>query len=257
MPRASFFAVLFFLLFHSVIGGAEESLTLPFKLNPQFEKYLSLLAEPGFLVAILENENVKFRDIERFEMKGKGELKIIRSVPEPLKYIDIHFLGRTPQGLRYRVGALWNLKLFEKLSGASVEIITKDIKEGKVAVVVDLTGVPNVVRNLISSSVNSQNIKPINPEIQGILLAYLNQLGSAAQGPFELTLYQREKILLDHYNTISRNVTQASSSGGGGGAGQIYLVLTLFIWLILVPSGFLVIWGWCRFRKCQKGSGVK
>jgi hypothetical protein len=229
------------LLFRPAAWGA-ENLTYPLGLDPRFEKYTVLLENPAYLIAILEGLQVKFRDIERFQMNGGTELKLFRSTRQPFYEGWVRFEKQIPGGFRYRIGVLWNLEIFKKLSETTLDILTEDLKTGKVTLVVHLESLPDFIRKWIPSS---EMAKPVNPNLQEKLLAYLETLPT----PFSLTSEVREKILVDFYNNASRSSAAELAASSPARSGHFYFILTLFIWLAIVPLAALTVIGWLRFRR--------
>lgn len=216
-----------------------ESIKLEIVTLRGFEKYDALLSQPGYLAIALENNGLSPSLSSKLKVGDGGRSLEIRGAV-------IGFVGKSGAVYSYEAGIM--LGVGESKLTFPVTVDISAIKSGKATVTLS----PPLAGMIPMDIIERIRLKVqliANPSAQKTMLDYLDRLSETRQAagggdPF------LNAILLDAY----------SKSGGPAGLGagdagdalpiseQWLLILTLVIWLIVVPTVLLV----QRFRRNRR-----
>ncbi|OIQ74631.1 hypothetical protein GALL_437140 [mine drainage metagenome] len=205
------------------------------------EKYLELLAFPSYLVVALENNGIKTSNM------GRPTLIDERTVQ--FKSAILHFAEKKGTVYSYKGSLEWDIPLKHLKFEVPVEIDTASISKGtiQVNVFVPLAKLfPDTLVERIRMKIQSLS----GPEVQKQMTAYFDDISkksesmSGLQGMFA-------KIMLQSYSAPAESYGACVTHEPGDAeslSDQIYLLVTLAIWLIVVPVTIVTFVFW---RKCK------
>ena len=206
----------------------QGDLRLEIETLPGFQRYDRLLEHPGYIAVALENIDIRPSSSTKLILRDRGREVEARNV-------ILRFTGKTATSYSYEAGVSLGI------GSASVTIpVTVDLSAlpaGKTIVVAKLplaTLLSDEKRERIQAKVRVV----ADAAAQQKVLDYLDHAAKAV-GPSTDSTALHEVILLDAYNrsgpaTMGPDVGEALPLSE-----QWMLILTLAIWLILVPAGLL------------------
>jgi hypothetical protein len=193
---------------------------------PGYQKYVGLLEYPGYIGVALENNDLHPTLSSKMTVRQRGRELAAEN-------LFIRFTGRTDSSYAYEAGL--SLGIGKTSVTFPVTVDLSGLNSGKTMVVAKLplaTLIPNEMRERIQTKVRTL----ANLAAQQKVLDYLDERTKTA-GSADATALM-EAILLDAYNR-----SDATPAGDVGDAvplsEQWMLLLTLAIWLIVVPVGLI------------------
>jgi hypothetical protein len=209
--------------------GADEkpgTIELAAPVTADFQRYVDLLAFPGYLALALENIGASPSLSQR--------LVVLDGTSLELGSFSFRYVGKNGDVYEYEAG----LKPFGGDAAAvrlPVRADISDLKQGKVAVSVALPMSALIPRSLLDK-VNLKLKSMLAPSVQRSLLDYLDTLAKkkAATG---IDRSLSEGILIDAFNRRDPFSTPGRDAGEPGEAvDQWALITTLGMWLALIPA---------------------
>lgn len=222
---------------------AQQAVQFDLPVLPQAQRYVELLGYPSYLAVALENVGLAPSFSSRITLVDAQQLKLRNAV--------LKFMGRKGAVFTYSAGVALGLGVGEPEITFPVEIDTSKVASGTVSVRLYPPLAKFIPQDLLDRvRIKAQIMSDVSAQQK--LLAYVegmskNVAPSAGWAPL------LERIMIDAYNRGSRPALPAGREPGDAEplADQLLLVITLIIWLVLVP-GILIArlaWGRMRHRK--------
>lgn len=203
--------------------GAADDIGFEVPALPGLQRYADLLERPGYFAIALENNDLSPSQSSKLKITQQGRAAEIRNA-------TLRFTGRKGAVFTYEAGYL--LGLGDNKLSFPVAVDLSDIAAGKVK----LTLSPPLASLMPADLTDRIRIKTqliANREAQKKILGYLDlhsKSGDLAQA-----------ILLDAYNRGGGPMAEARDVGDAVPlSDQWMLILTLAIWLIVLPVTLLV-----------------
>ena len=207
---------------------AADELRFEIPTLPGFQRHVTLLEHPGYIGVLLENNDLPPTLSSKIVIRDRGREAQAKSG-------ILRFTGKNGTVYHYEGGVALGLGKASITIPASVDLA--QIASGKTVVVAKLP-LANLLPDDKRVRIEMKMRTLANSAAQQKVLDYLDAKAKAA-GAAEVPLF--EAILLDSYN---RSGGPAAARGDVGDAVPIseqwMLLLTLVIWLVLVPAGLLI-----------------
>lgn len=201
---------------------------------PGFARHADLLPYPGLLAVALENVDIRPGGLNRTRLGPRGtELEI--------KKVIVRFAEQQGSRYVYEVGATLGVA---KVS-FPVTVDVAALSAGKTTVVADLP-LANLISNEARERLQAKVTALGNPAGQQKLLDYLDDVAKRAP-PKDRAAFA-EALLVDAYNRNGGPTLAARDVGDAIPLSEQWmLILTLLIWVIVVPTVVLAV-RWRRRR---------
>jgi len=220
-------------------GQSRDTIEFKIKVIPELARHLELLTAPGYLALAFENNGFYPSVSSRILVKDRESFQVRKGV--------VRYKGRNGPVYLYEAGVNLELGVVDKAFTVPVEVDTKAVSDGVVAVRAH-PPLGGLLPNDLSQRAEFKIASFANIAAQQKLLAYLDRLSAQhSKRGFDGML---EAIVLEAYN----------KSGGPGPArdrgepeplsDQIFLIATVAIWLIGLPILLLFV----RIRRKRAGS---
>lgn len=242
-----------FCLSHPVLAR-NESLHFTIQAIPEWRRYIGFLEYPPLLALGLENSGIRLSHAGRIKILDRHTLELSRENPIPFKKVLARFVKREGPRYYYEVVVDWRVGLLAKNMALTAVLNTTPAHPLDLRVnVSNAEFVPLVLTRYIDTKIKVF----LGNETQQNLVTYLDALGSpGAKKPEE----SFEKILMYAYNASTREMSGVPQRLEGDSetvAEQLALLITLAIWLILVPVLYLVFFLRRRLKKRCRQSDSK
>ena len=193
-----------------------------------FERYVALLEHPGYIGVVLENNDLPPTTSSKIILRDRG-----REVQA--KSGIIRFIGRSGALYKYEGGVSLGIGKASITVPAYADV--SQIASGKVVLVANLP-LANLLSDDKRARIDAKVRTLANMAVQQKILDYLDEMAKSA-GPEPGALF--ETILLDSYNRSGGPAAVHADVGDAVPVSeQMMLIVTLAIWLILVPAGLLI-----------------
>ena len=212
-----------FMLTHSMAHPAElpgEGIQLHIPVLPGLQRHLDLLAQPGYVAIVLENNGLSPSQSSKLKVSAGGQSAAIRGAT--FRFVE-------KKGAVYGYEAGYSLGLGESKISFPVTVDVSGVPAGKVTLTVN----PPLARFIPAEVIDrirfkTETIGSLNTQQK--LLDYLDS--KSQQGNLV------EAVLLDAYNRSQDPMTELSREGAEPASlsDAWLLLLTLVIWLVLVPG---------------------
>jgi hypothetical protein len=227
-------------------GAAVEAaeVRIDLAVNPRIQPFVDFLETPAYIPAILENSGYGVAASVRPKILKRG--KAVRVKNATLSFVD-------RKGLRFNYAAEIEVNLGVSATRVSfpVSVDAAAVSKGRLLVVLS----PPLAGALPEELVDRIQLRAqqmASPALQESVVSYLEGLaGSGFAGGVDTLFVQ---ILSDSYNLEARNAPASGREPGDAEplSDQIALIITLAIWLLLVPAG-IFIWRY-RSRRVRASS---
>lgn len=212
---------------------AANEIRIEIPVVPALERYADLLAFPGFFGVALENNGLSPSMSSKLQVRERGRALEIRNG-------TLRFKNKKGPIYIYEAVVTLNLGVSESKLAFPVTVDLAQISSGKVVV----TAVPPLANLLPSELTDRIRIKAgliANATTQQKMIEYLDGLvGSAPKDSAGISALA-EAILVDAYNKGGGAAAMRGSDAGEAVplSDQWMLLLTLVIWLLIVPAFLL------------------
>ena len=207
---------------------AADELRFELATLPGFERHVRLLERPGYIGVVLENNDLPPSLSSKLVVRDRGREAQAKSG-------IVRFTGRNGAVYNYEGGVSLGIGKASITVPASVDVSA--LASGKTVVVARLP-LANLLSDEKRDRIQNKVRALANTAVQQKILDYLDAMSKLA-GADPNALF--EAILLDSYN---RSGGPAAGRADVGDAVPIseqwMLIVTLVIWLILVPAGLLI-----------------
>jgi hypothetical protein len=188
-----------------------------------FERYAGLLEQPGFFAIALENNDLSPSLSSKLKIGEQGRSIEIRNAT--LRYTD-------RKGATFNYEAAYLLGLGSTKVSFPVSVDVSDIQAGKVRAILSLP-LANLIPAELTDRIRIKTHLIANPEAQKRVLTYLER--QSKDGDLV------QAILLDAYNRGGGPMVPGRDVGDALPlSDQWLLILTLVIWLLVLPSVLFV-----------------
>lgn len=203
-----------------------DGLTFEIPVVPGLQEHLDLAEYPGLVAVAFENVGTKLTRSSRLVVRDPASVRF--------RYLTLRFISRDGAIFRYGVAVTSSPGIADNMFRLSVEIDAGPIADGYVVL-----RIPNNLAKLIPVELTSR----IGTKIQSVatlpaqarLLAYMEQV--ANRNPAGLSVSPRfEEVLLDYHNQTLVGQERVHDRLP---ADLLPLLITLLIWLVIVPSIYL------------------
>lgn len=236
---SNWLSIVVMVIFAAMVCGAipfaraANEIRIEIPVVPALERYADLLAFPGFFGVALENNGLSPSLSSKLQVKERGRALEIRN--GTLRYKD-----RKGPIYIYEAVVTLNLGVGESKLAFPVAVDLAQISSGKVVV----TAVPPLANLFPSELTDRIRIKVsliANATTQQKMIDYLNGLAGLAPKDLVGISALSEAILVDAYNKGGGPAAMRGSDVGEAVplSDQWMLLLTLAIWLLIVPAYLL------------------
>lgn len=202
----------------------KEAIRFDIPVLPDLQRYGDLLAQPGYLAIVLETNGFSPSQSSKLKVSEQGRAAEIRGA-------TFRFTGKN--GAVYSYEASYSLGLGDSKLSFPVTVDASEIASGKVRVALS-PPLMSLIPDELTDRIRLKSQLIANLAAQKKMLAYLDAL------PKEGNLV--EAILADAYNRGGGPMAESGRDVGEAIplSDQWLLILTLFIWLIVVPAYLFV-----------------
>lgn len=210
---------------------AADGIRIEIPVMPALERYVDLLTFPGFFGVALENNGLSPSISSKLQVKERGRALEIRN--GTLRYKD-----KKGSIYTYEAVVTLNLGVGESKLAFPVTVDLTQVSSGKVVV----TAVPPLANLFPSELADRIRIKAsliANATTQQKMIEYLDGLAGSAPKDSTGVSVLAEAILVDAYNKGGGPATMRAGGDAGEAvplSDQWMLLLTLVIWLLIVPA---------------------
>lgn len=215
------------------VAQAADEIRIEVPVMPALERYVDLLEYPGFLGVALENNGLSPSMSSKLQVKERGRALEIRNA-------TFRYSGKKGAVLSYEASVVLNLGVSESKLAFPVTVDLTQMSSGKIVA----TAKPPLANLFPAELTDRIRIKAglvANASAQQKVLDYLDKLSASKASGQAGVAALAEAILIDAYNKGG-----GPSATGGRDAGeavplsdQWMLLLTLVIWLLIVPAVLL------------------
>ena len=210
-------------------AAAENEIRLDLPVLPAVRQYIDLLPYPAYLALAMENNGIGLAQARRLEvLDGHGVL---------IRNIIVKFVRRNGPMFSYEATVDWPGFSTEAFR-VPVDIDVSDVPGGRVRI---------ALRPPLAKLVSQEIIDRIQLRIQLLadlaaqqkVIAYLDSISAGSREGARGAMFER--ILIDGYNR-GRAGTPAGKEPGESEplSDQLLLIVTLIIWLVIVPMALLL-----------------
>lgn len=207
-------------------GSEVEGIRLELPVLPGLSRYIDMLEYPSYLALALENNGLSPSLSSRMVIEDSHKLR--------LRNATFQYKGKQGAVYTYEAGVALDLGITETGFSFPVIVDASAVPEGKVIV----RAVPPLSKLFPRGFIDRVEIKArmlADAQAQQKVLQYLDGL-SKKSAVSEHKLF--EAILIDAYNRVSASPMSGPMRDRGEAeplSDQILLLITLFIWLVVVP----------------------
>jgi hypothetical protein len=214
------------LFFQGSTSAAEErsdAIRFDVPALPGLQRYVELLAQPGYLAIALENNDLSPSLSSKLKVTERGRAAEVRNA-------TLRFTGRKGAVFAYEAGYL--LGLGDAKISFPIAVDLSELAAGKVKVALS-PPLASLISPELTDRIRIKTHLIANPEVQKKVLTYLDR--QAKDGDLV------QAILLDAYNRGGGPMAQGRDVGDAVPlSDQWLLILTLAIWLLVLPVLLLV-----------------
>lgn len=203
-----------------------EGIRMELPVLPALARYVDMLERPAYLALALEINGLNPSLSSRMMIEDSRGLRVRNAV--------LHYKGKQGSTYNYEAGATLNLGVGETTFSFPVIVDVGGLGEGKVVV----RAVPPLSKFFPQELRERIQIKAqllANAATQQKVVEYLDGISKQAPGS-QMDLF--EKILIDAYNASGTSPAGGLRGDRGDAepvSDQILLLITLVIWLVIVP----------------------
>jgi len=217
----------FCVLAQAASGGDEIRLDLP--VLPAVRQYIDLLPYPAYLALAMENNGIGLSQSGRVEVLD-GHRVVIRN-------IVVKFVRRNGPVFSYEAAVDWPGFSAEAFR-VPVDIDVSDASGGRVRIALR----PPLAKLLSQEIIDRIQLRIrmlADTAVQQKVIAYLDSVSTGSREDARAAMFER--ILIDSYNR-GRAGTPAGKEPGDAEpvSDQLMLIVTLFIWLVILPTALLL-----------------
>ncbi len=227
----------------AIAQPAETKIEAQVGVRPEFARHLDVLAAPSIALVALDN-------IQASPLSG-GRITIQDAASFRYRFIEARFAGRKDTVYRYEGKIEWNLAVTTAALSGVMELDIARLAEGTVALKVSFPLVGLLPEELVER-IRAKLALIGEAKRQDQLLAYLAELQKrvdAAPAP-KPTLF--ELILVDAHNqSMARGSNVREAGDAEPLSDQMLFIVTLAIWLVLVPAALVWRRRWLKRRSSK------
>lgn len=227
-------------------GSEAEGIHLEVPVLPGFSRYVGMLEYPSYLALALENNGLSPSLSSRMIIEDSRKLR--------LRNATFQYKGKQGTTYTYEAGVTLDLGITETGFSFPVIVDASSVPEGKVIV----RAVPPLAKLFPRGFIDAVEIKArmlADAQAQQKVLEYLDSL-SKKGSVSDKNLF--DAILIDAYNRASASPMSSNRLRDRGEAeplsDQILLLITLVIWLVIVPLAIAGRHFWRRRRDSRRQS---
>lgn len=222
----------------NAVAAAETSgVRIDLAVNPRILPFIDFLETPAFIPAILENSGYGVATSVRPKFLKQGKAVRVRNAT--LSYVD-------RKGLQFHYMAEIDVNIGVSVTRLSFPVMVDaaEVSKGRMLAVVS-SPIAGVLPEDLTDRIQLRAQQMASPGLQESVVSYLEGLAGRAgfTGNVDALFVP---ILSDSYNLEIKNAPATGKEPGDAEplADQILLIVTLVIWLLVVPAG-IAVW---RFR---------
>jgi len=217
-----------------------EGIRIELPVLPGLVRYVDMLEHPAFLALALENNGLSPSLSSRMTIEDSRGLRVRNAV--------LHYKGKQGSTYNYEAGATLDLGVGETSISFPFTVDVGALSEGKVVAQASpplSKFFPQELRDRVQ--IKAQLLA--NPAMQQKVLEYLDGISKKAGGGQTEKIF--ELILIDAYN--QGGAIRAREPGRDRGdaeslSDQILLLITLVIWLVIVPLAIVGQYVWRKHK---------
>jgi len=245
--------VLIFLLFFSALAengvasqGKGEPLSFDIPVVAGVDRYLDFLSSPSYLVVALQNNGVNASNM--------GRPNLIDAQTVQMNLVRLAFVNAHDDLYSYDVALEWQSPIKTFHFNIPMEIDTKKIKTGSVRVnfyIPFASQFPEALLDRLRIRISFFS----DPEFQEVVISYLDTLAGTVDSTVGFQGLV-DTLMLQSFSSGVQVATDCVVSEPGDSeplSEQWALIITLAIWLIIMPVGLLVRYLWIRSKKNDVG----
>lgn len=211
------------------------------------ERHLDILAYPAYLVVALENNGIKPSNMSRVILQDERNVKF--------RNASLGFVERKGATFAYKAGVEWDMGVTQMKFDLPVEIDTSGVSSGRLWVRV-YPPLAKLFPKALTERIQLKIRALTNEDVQKKMLGYFDGIASkdVKKRGVEGIIPQ---IMMQAYNTSVADAPGAAPREPGDAeslSDQAYLLATLAIWLLVVPSAVASYYGWRRFKRRKVGN---
>ena len=207
----------------------ENEIRLDLPVVPAVRQYVDLLPYPAYLAVAMENNGIA--------LSQAGRVKVLDGHSLLIRNISVNFVRRKGAVFSYEAKVDWPGFSTEAFS-IPVDIDLSDASGGRVRIALRLP-LAKLLSQEIIDRIQLRIHTLADVAVQQKMLAYLDALSSGTRDGARGAMFER--ILIDSYN---RGGAWAAAGKEPGDAeplsDQALLIITLIIWLVIVPVALLL-----------------
>lgn len=215
------------------VAHAADEIRIEIPVMPALERYVDLLAFPGFFGVALENNGLSPSMSSKLQVRERGRALEIRNA-------TLRYSSKKGAVYAYEAAITLNLGVSESKLAFPVTVDLARVSSGKIVV----TARPPLAGLLPAELTDRIRIKAsliANATTQQKMIEYLDGFSKTGSAGGEGMSALVELIMVDAYNKGSGPVVKGERDAGEAVplSDQWMLLLTLVIWLLIVPAYLL------------------
>jgi hypothetical protein len=223
------------------LAKSQDALHFEIAVNPEARRHIAMLQHPPYLALALENIGMR--------LTSSGGIKILDANSLQYKTATVRFVKLNGNVYFYEAKVDWDIGMLQTTFTLPVEADISELEKGKVSIRVSLPLAKLIPEDFLDRiKVKVQSLADAN--LQKRMLDYFNSL-EAKRGTRGIEGIFNE-ILVEAYNSRTAAAGTATSREPGDAeplSDQLLLLITLAIWLIVVPLAMVSQYFWRKFRE--------
>lgn len=218
---------------NAVAASETSGVRIELAVNPRIQPFVGFLETPAFIPAILENSGYGVATSARPKFLKQGKAVRVRNAT--LSYVD-------RKGLQFHYMAEIDVNIGVSATRVSFPVMVDaaEVSKGRIVAVVS-SPIAGVLPEDLTDRIQLRAQQMASPGLQESVVSYLEGLAgrSGFSGSVDALFVP---ILSDSYNLEIKNAPASGREPGDAEplADQILLIVTLVIWLLVVPAGIAV-----------------
>lgn len=234
------FSILILFLYSGFLYADDVNIKFQIKVVDNASKFVDLLQYPSYLAVALENSGIRATNAGRVIINDREKLQF--------RNISIQFLEKKGELVKFTSHIQWDLSMTQLTLDIPFEIDLKRLDEK----IVEVRFYPKGSALLPDALLQKMQMKIqtiASQEAQLTVINYLQKIASKNKRGMDGLL---EAILIDSYNlpVVYSGENRKEFGDAEPLKDQYYLLATIIIWLVLLPSSLGFVW-WRRQRKLR------
>ena len=243
------FLALFFILYSScavLFADEENDGSLEFKIPivPGANNYVEFLSSPAYLLVAMQNNGIN--------PSNQGQAVLVDSKTVQMNMLELKYLEKIGSTYFYNVDLTWESAIKTFVFHIPVEIDTDEMSAGSITARFFVPFASYFPEEFVTRLRNRIAFFSAS-ELQYRLLDYLDNLRATIEPALGFSDLS-EALMLQSFSIRPHLLTTADCVIPEPGDSvslkeQLALIVTIFIWFVIIPLSFFGKWAWNRYKR--------